>query len=251
MFKSFFDWLFRRKPKPPVVTPPPTATPTFVEDFTTLKNWVVSTWQAPGRNSVHNGSFAHDHVTLLQGGGVCLKLTQSMTSGVAFSVGGEIATKEKFGYGIYEFVVRASSTSPTREGAGRPVSGSITGCFNYGPSSITEIDIEVEGNERSVWTQCTSWKGETQPNEHTKVTAPAAHTTPETGYFKYTIVWEPTRIRFYRDGLLIATHTKVVPSQAAPFMFNHWGTNNADWGGVASPGVDRWMYVKSFSYAPL
>lgn len=250
MFREWWRRLFRRK-QPVVAAPIIVKEPTFVEDFSTGKldpaKWTVSTWAAPGGNPTHKGSFLAKNVSIVDGV-LCLKLTQStMSYGVA-SKGAEIATVEKFGYGIYEFSVKASSDSASPDVAGNPVSGSITGCFNYLPQSVTEIDIEVEGNHRSNLTQTTSWVNETLPNEHSEVSGLVM---PNDTFISYKFVWKPGSIEFYRNNVLISTHTKVVPTEPAPFLFNHWGTNDATWGGEATPGVDRYMWVKRFSFTPL
>ena len=44
------------------------------------------------------------------------------------------------------------------------------------------------------------------------------------------------------------THSSAVPSTPAPFLFNMWGTNDSSWGGTASPGPTRYMYISNFSY---
>lgn len=61
----------------------------------------------------------------------------------------------------------------------------------------------------------------------------------------------PNKIEFRRDGVLVATHTKVVPSQKARVMMNHWGTDSQDWGGTATLNTSRYMWIKSFKYTPL
>lgn len=266
MIKRFLDKLFGKKPVPapvPAPTPAPTPVPapappvvknpTFVEDFSSGKldpaKWVVSTWTSPMSTATHKGTFLAKNVSIVDGV-LCLALTQSkMSYGIA-SKGAEIATVEKFGYGTYEYSVKASSTAATPGALGEPVSGSITGCFNYLPASATEIDIEVEGNERNRTTQLTTWINETKPNEHTNV-APAGNVLPHQAFFDYKVIWAPGKIEFYRNNVLIGTHTKVVPTDAAPFMFNHWGTNGPDWGGLATPDVTRYMWVKNFTYTPL
>jgi len=261
---KFMDWfksLFKKNrtapapaptpaPAPAPVPAPVTKAPTFVETFQNLDNWIVSTWEAPGANASHSGTFVASNVTCGPDG-LRLALTQTKPGSTVLSVGGEVASKQKFGYGRYEFVVRASSTGATAYADGSPVSGSITGCFNYTNASQTEIDIEVEGNERSRTTQCTTWVGENNPNQHTDVTPPSSVGLPHMRFFKYAFVWSPGKVEFYRDDALIATHTKVVPSAPAPMMFNHWGTNSVNWGGLATLDVTRYMYVKSFTFTPL
>jgi beta-glucanase (GH16 family) len=173
-----------------------------------------------------------------------------MSYGIS-SKGAEIATVDKFHYGTFEWSMRASSTSATADGIGTPVSGSITGCFVYLTGAQTEIDIEVEGNERNRTTQLTSWVGESNPNEHTDVSPISDSQLPHIGFHDYKFVWTPDEIEFYRDNVLIGTHTKVVPTEPANVMINHWGTNDKDWGGLATPDVTRYMWVKNFRYTPL
>jgi len=251
--KELWNRLFGIKSSPVPAPAPIAKTPTFVDNFSSLDptKWQVSTWTAPGANPTHKGVFSADHV-YIQDGMLCLKLSQFLNADGTFSsVGGEIATLQKFGYGTYEFVVRASSTSSTSIGQGKPVSGSITGCFNYLPNSETEIDVEVEGGVRSSWTQFTSWISESKPNQTQTLTSVSAAETPEAEFFTYKFVWSRGSIVFYRDNMVVATFTSVVPTQPAPFLFNHWGTNNPLWGGPATPGQDRYMWIKSFSFTPL
>ncbi len=234
----------------PAPAPAPAKLPTFVDTFSSLDpaKWTVSTWSAPGRSASNVGKFAAANVHI-RDGVLCLKLSQSVMNGVFTSIGGELCSTQKFGYGTYEFTMRASSTAGTSAAIGSPVSGSITGLFNYLPNSATEIDVEVEGNSRSPITQLTTWVSETAPNEHTNATPVGG--LPHEGFHVYKWIWEPTQIRFYRDDVLLATHTKIVPFAQAPVMMNHWGTNSPDWGGIATPDIDRFMYVKRFAFTPL
>jgi len=239
---------------PPVTEPEPEPEPTFVDDFSTLDTtkWTVSTWTAPGGNETHKGTWSADHA-FIKDGMLCLKLTQEkVTSGVDrgdfLSIGGEIATKQSFGFGTYEFTARASSTAATPNAVGQPVSGSITGLFNYATRSLTEVDIEVEGGSRNRLIQLTSWKGDTNPNEHNEFTPNEA---PHTRFYNYKYVWTPTDITFFVDDEEVAHHTTVVPTTACPAFINHWGTNNTNWGGTATVGTPRYLWVKRFAYTPL
>jgi len=237
-------------PLPPVVV----KEPTFVEDFSSGKldpaKWVVSTWTAPGGSATHKGTFLAKNVSIVDGI-LCLKLNQAAMSYGVSSKGAEIATVDSFQYGTFEWVARASSTATTADGPGTPVSGSITGCFIYLDGAKTEIDFEVEGGIRNRATQLTSWVGESNPNEHTDVAPASNDDLPHQGFHSYKFVWMPGKIEFYRDNALIGTHTKVVPTEAAKVMINHWGTDNEDWGGKATIAVERTMWVKSFKYTPL
>jgi beta-glucanase (GH16 family) len=91
--------------------------PTFEDDFNTgVLNpnvWIVSNWNAPG-----GGVFRPANIDMSQGL-LRINVTQIENSDDSISsVGGEIQTKATFGYGIYEWTMRMSSTSPTKGGAG-------------------------------------------------------------------------------------------------------------------------------------
>lgn len=239
--KKIISWIknkFKRPGKPPVKQP------LFVDTFTQLdvSKWIVSSWSAP-----MGGKFSPNHVFVVDGM-LCLKLTQTQTAGIVVSTGSEIATRQSFGYGTYEFEVKASSDNPDPNSAGSPVSGSVTGCFNYGPSSSTEIDVEIEGGSRSALAQFTSWKGDSNPNEHTSVSTLVP---PHAKFYTYKFVWTASSIIFFIDGVQQAKHTKVIPTTPAPFLFNHWGTDDANWGGIVTIGTDRYMFVKRFQFTPL
>jgi len=231
----------RRRPTP-TPTPPPTPIG-FTDTFNTgalSSNWIVSTWAAP-----FGGKFSSANISLSQGM-LGIRLTQSKNPDGTWgnSVGGELQCKQLFGYGTYEWECRASSTSQTPYGVGAPVSGSITGCFNYINDSQTEIDFEVEGlAARSNLIQFTNWSTQAAQQSSVMPLTP----TPEAGFRVYKFVWAPGQINFYVDGVLLKTHTKNVPTTPAYAMINHWGTNNQDWGGAATQG-DRWMWVKRFSF---
>jgi beta-glucanase (GH16 family) len=223
-----------RKKRPPTTS---TAS-TFTDNFANLNNWIVSNWGAPG-----GGQFKPDHVDVSTG---MLRLIVTQDGTTAGSVGGEVQSTQLFGYGRYDFVVRASSTSPTPNGSGSSVSGQITGCFNFVNDSETEIDApEIEG-QNPLLLKFTNWHT-TSENDHTvwPVSWP-----PEAGFHKYSFIWSAGRIEFLVDDVLVSTHTQYVPSAPAYIMFNHWGTNSTDWGGLATPEVTRYMYVKNVTFTP-
>ena len=73
----------------------------------------------------------------------------------------------------------------------------------------------------------------------------------EAGFHHYKFVWVPGKIDYYIDGVLVSTHTSNLPSAPAYIMMNHWGTNSTGWGGLATVGVERYLYVSSFNYTPM
>ena len=207
--------------------------------------WMASSGFAPGSISgVNYGSFEPTNVDLSKGM-LCLKLQQQQGSSGILSVGGEIQSITTYGYGTYEWVMRASSTSQTPTGLGTVVSGQISAGFSFVSNSETEIDFEVEGqNPNTIW--MTNWISTTQKQYSSVFLA-----SPDAKFHHYKFIWEPGRIDFYLDGGLVSTHTSNVPSTPAYIMINHWGTNSTGWGGMATVGVERYLYVSSFTYTPL
>ena len=224
---------------------------TFREDFSeglAPERWKVSTWTAPRSSPINAAIFSASHVDV-KDGVLRLKLTQVRNpNGSITSVGGEVMTTQRFGFGTYTLVMRASSDSPAPDLAGTAHSGSITGAGVYLNLSETEIDIEVEGlSARSALTQLTTWSDE-QTSQQTKVKRGSS---PHLDFHEYKMVWAPKAVRFFRDDELIAVHEKIVPTKPAQFLLNHWGTNDLKWGGTATTGVERFVYIKSFSFTPL
>ena len=225
----------------------PTAPPgaTFFDNFSSgsldTSKWIPSNWGAPG-----GGTFVPSYLDF-SSGMLRIKVTQTSSGGGVASVGGELQSKTAFGFGTYEWVMRASSTSSTPTGSGVAVSGQISSGFIFVNNSQTEIDSpEIEGqNPGTVW--WTSWTS-VNTKQYTETQAPFA---PEQGFHSYKCVWTSTSIRFYMDGVLVATHTGVVPQTPAFAMINHWGTNSTGWGGLATTNITRYMFVRSFSFSPL
>lgn len=216
---------------------------TFREDFSeglSSDRWEVSTWTAPRHGPTHSASFKAENVTIVNGM-LRLRLSQSIQNGVVTSIGGEIMSKKKFGFGTYTFVMKASADE-----TGKPWSGSITGIGLYLPKSQTEIDIEVEGiPSRSMLTQTSTWENEDKP-ETTKIDLGSPHG----NFHTYVVMWTDESIKFFRDGTLIGDHRSVVPIEPANIFFNHWGTNSRNWGGMAI-ARNRYMFIKSVTFVPL
>ncbi len=231
----------------------PTAVPTFQDSFSkgvlNTSKWVVSNYETndyTGGGS--NVTFSPNNIDL-SGGNLRLELTQP-TAGT--STGAELTTKLRFGYGTYVFSMRAGSTSPSSTGPGTTESGQISSTFiiyNPAPSyaSITEIDApEIEGLaarfqdiEWDVWKNSVS----TDPTPEYNVLS-----NPEDGFHRYKFVWAPASIKFYIDGVLKAICTSGIPTAAAVIDINFYGTNDTRWGGLATVGVTRYMYVNSVKF---
>ncbi len=220
--------------------------PTFADTFSggTLDatKWFIDTGRAPGNIAgVNSGTLSAEHVDLSTGM-LRLTLNQSISGTLATSVGAEIRSKHLFGYGTYVWVARAASTSSTPHGSGSAASGSVTDAFNFINDSESEIDFEYQGQS----------PGTLEMTNFSTVSKSQSTTTPVSGadssFHEYKYVWSAAKIEFYVDGTLVSTHTDHIPTAPAAVLINLWGTNSTSFGGVATDGVARYLYVSSFSY---
>lgn len=224
----------------------PLPTPTFTDDFSTgsldTTKWIPSNWNAPGTIAgVNNGIFSPSALDFSQG---MLRISMTQVRNADSSVtstGGELQSKQAFGYGTYEWIMRQATTSPTPNGAGNVVSGQISSGFTYINNSQTEIDFELEGQFPNQM-EMTNWST-TAHQQFTQVTL-----ANPTAFHAYKFVWAPGRIDFYIDNVLVSTHTQNVPTASAFQMINHWGTNSTGFGGLATSGVLRYMFVSKVSF---
>ena len=177
------------------------------------------------------GTFDPKNVSV--GAELVLSLTQTQQGSQILSSGSEVMTKQTFTYGTFEFTSRVANV----------LSGSDSSGFLYASNSATEIDMEQVGNKPDA-VDCTNWKGVSNFQD-TEVTGFNQGNTHD-----FKIVWRSTYVDWYVDGQLVVHHTQAVPSTAAPFLFNMWGTNKSSWGGVATIGPTRYMYISNFKYTP-
>ncbi len=228
--------------------------------------WVIANGRAPGYIPCdHIGYFVPSHVQM-GGGYLTLVLTQSVgtvdTCTGIISDGAEIYTRKTYGYGTYQWTMRMSSTATTPTSSGTAVSGSVSAGFIYVDNSETEIDFEFPGYEEYVPTgddpsdtlYMVNWLNpspSSAPTDSEETYSTVSGLSVAVGFHTYKFVWQPGEIQYYVDGTLEATHTTNVPSAPAHFMMNHWGTDNVNWGGVATANVTRYFYIQSASYTPL
>jgi beta-glucanase (GH16 family) len=222
--------------------------PTFSDTFSgkTLDStkWFVDTGQAPGNIAgVNKGTLSAEHVDLSTGM-LRLTLTQSVAGTLATSVGAEIRSKQLFGYGTYVWMARAASTAATPTAAGSAASGSVTDVFNFINDSESEIDFEYQGQTPSTL-EMTNYSTVSR-SRSTSTPVPSA----DGNFHEYKFVWSAAKIDFYLDGNLVSTHTEHIPSAPAAVLINLWGTNSKSFGGIATDGVTRYLYVQSFAFTP-
>jgi beta-glucanase (GH16 family) len=218
--------------------------------------WINANERAPGYIAAkHIGYYDPNNVSVANGY-LVIRLTQEngVVDGVSgvISKGGLIYTKDTYAYGTYEWTVRMSSTATSPGGPGSPVSGSVSAGFNYINNSLTEIDFEFSGHQPG-WLWMVNWYN-TNPNtgpfesQQTVSSAPVADIT--SAFHTYKFVWQQGRITFYIDNVFQTSHVTNVPTKAAYFMINHWGTDNPWWGGTATVGPVRYYYVDWVKFTP-
>jgi len=196
------------------------------DDFTggtlSKKRWNIASWWAPGYIADnHVGYYESDHVSL-SGGYLTLLLNQenglvdSNPDGV-ISHGAMVSTKQKVGYGTYQWRMRMSSTAANPTGVGDPVSGSVSAGFVYVNNSQTEVDFEFNAGLPGTL-YCVNWYN-TDPATgpygfHETFTAVSLPDISDV-FHTYKFVWEPGRITYYVDDIQQAVHTTDVPSAPA------------------------------------
>lgn len=229
-------------PIPPTPIPPgATFSDTFSSGSLDTSKWIVSNWTS------NNYAGAGSNVTWTPGnldfseGLLRMMLTQPTAS---TSTCGEIQSKQTFGFGTYTSVMRQSSTAASATAAGSVVSGSDSAIFSYINNSQTEIDTEFVGNYPN-GLYYTNWDTLSLKTYSQPLVANLA-----SEFHTYTMVWLPTSITWSIDGVVVATHTTNIPQTPAFLMINFWGTNSTSWGGLATPGVTRYFYIKSVSFTP-
>lgn len=179
----------------------------------------------------NTGSFDPKNVTV--GSDIVLSLTQTQSGSEILSSGSEVVTQQTFTYGTFEFTSRVSEA----------LSGSVVGGFLYAPNSATEIDMEQVGNKPDA-VDCTNWSGVSNFQDTQVFGFDQANS------HDFKIVWRSSYVDWYVDGQLVVHHTQAVPSAAAHFVFNLWGTNKSSWGGTATTGPTRYLYISNFKYTP-
>jgi beta-glucanase (GH16 family) len=233
--------------------------PSFYEDFSSgaldSTRWKVSNWHAPGSIPGKNTGVFSPAALDFSHGLLRISVMQSVDAdGHVRSTGGEIQSRALFGYGTYEFVMRLASTADTPDGQGRVMSGSDSGAFTFVNNSETELDIEFLGSTPgSVW--LTNWVNAAHNARNIKPTLYQQEQAPAAGlaeaFHTYRIDWSPGKVVWRLDDVVIATHLRHVPTTPAHLLVSHWGTNNEKWGGRATPGVPRYLYVRRVSFTPM
>ncbi len=93
------------------------------------KAWRIASWQSPdSKPGLNHGTYVPGNVDFADGM-LRLKVEQTQGPDGVISRGAAVWTREKFGYGTYEFVMRMASESPTPNGLGMAQSGTVSSAF--------------------------------------------------------------------------------------------------------------------------
>ncbi len=228
----------------------------FKDDFKSGKldatKWIVATYKSPdSAPGVNNGTYVSTAIDFTQG---MLRITvqqHAAATGVV-SLGGAIISRERFGFGTYEFEMRMSSLSPTPQGDGAASTGAVSSGFIYHNKSESEIDLEFVGNENAMWVS--TWHNpdpDLEPTQLHRATDKVAEPSLASRFHHYSLVWTPRTVDVYIDGTRVAHQTEHVPQTPAHIVLQHRGTNSDKWGGVAAVGVARYFFVRSVKFTPL
>jgi endo-1,3-1,4-beta-glycanase ExoK len=217
------------------------------------KAWRIASWKSPdSKAGLNHGTYVPENVDFVDGM-LRLKVEQTPGPDGVTSKGAAVWTREKFGYGTYEFVMRMASESPTPNGQGKAHPGTVSSAFLYFQNSETEMDIEFLGNKNSLW--ATNWHNlnlNTQPgySPDVRTTDEVRNSSLANQFHNYKLVWQPGSVKWYIDGELVASHHTNVPIAPAYVILQIRGTNSDEWGGKATLTVPRYAYVKSVRFYP-
>ncbi len=236
---------------------PSAFTQTFSDTFSAGKldtgKWTVAAYKSPdSKQGLNSGVYVAKNLDFSQGM-LCIKVTQQKGGPDQIrSYGAAIISKERFGFGTYEFVMRMSSTSATPDGSGSAKSGAISSGFVFYNNSESEIDLEFLGDQNAIWVS--TWQNaspKNAPSGDSRQTDRILNDSLAAGFHKYKLVWTPASVKTYIDGTLVASHNEHIPQAPAYIILQHRGTNSKEWGGTATLGVTRYTYVKSVKFTPL
>lgn len=232
-------------------------TPSFSDNFSTGKidanKWVVATYKSPdSKPGINDGTYVASAISFVPGAMRMESTQRKVGGGLVQSFGGAIYSKEFFGFGVYEFVMRMSTTSDTPDGTGKTLTGSVSSGFLYNTNSESEIDLEFLGDDNAI--HITNWRNPDPtklPSGDIKQTDKVNNKFLGTQFRTYKLVWTPNKITVYIDGTQVVSHKQHVPQAPARIVLEIRGTNSNEWGGTASVGVPQYFYVKSVGFTPM
>ncbi|CUJ19272.1 family 16 glycosylhydrolase [Cognatishimia activa] len=153
----------------------------------------------------------------------------------------EIQTRAFFLYGTFEARMRVEPGSG-RNGAFFAYAGRVHGQPHH------EIDFEIlTKSADEVWLN--RFVNRNDFGEGGSVQSP----NPTSEFHDYAFVWEPGRLRWYIDGVLVRENSDGVPYLPMKIYFSHWaGEKNPKWlGRFRRPEGAVGLEIDRFAYTPL
>ena len=217
------------------------SSPSFVDDFTSFdrERWYVSDgWT----NGAHQNCTWSKSMVSLSDGMVALGFEKRKLKDREFACG-EIQTKKRFGYGVYEARMKTDTGS-----------GLNAAFFSYiGPADKQpwdEIDFEVLTKDTSK-VQVNSYILGKPKNEKLAEVEGGA----DEAFNDYGFVWEKDRLRWYVNGKLVqeVTNPAELPTHSQKIFFSLWGSDTlTNWmGPFSDPGRKVTMQIDRVAFTAL
>lgn len=155
---------------------------------------------------------------------------------------GEIQTRQRFGPGTFEARIRSDRGS-----------GFNAAFFTYiGPTHDAphdEIDFEILTRDTgAVWTN-RFVNGKDRGAGHSVPVSPAT----DVAFHDYAFIWEPDRLRWFVDGVLVREETRHIPTEPQKIFASLWASDTlTQWmGPFETPEAAREMVIDWIAYTPL
>lgn len=213
----------------------------FTDNFDKLDlgRWYVSDGWTNGK--YQNCTWSKDYVKVANGV-LTITLNKRALKDRDYSCG-ELQTKERYGYGVYEARMRSPAAS-----------GVNAAFFTYiGPvhkQPHDEIDFEILTKDPSK-VQLNTYVDGVGKNEKL-VNVPGG---ADQGFNDYAFVWEEGRVRWYINGELVRTidDPAKVPTHPGKIFFSLWGSDTMQgWlGAFTDPGKPLVMEIDRLTFTPL
>ncbi|TGQ40644.1 family 16 glycosylhydrolase [Mesorhizobium sp. M00.F.Ca.ET.216.01.1.1] len=217
------------------------SSPSFVDDFKSFDRtrWFVSDGWTNGK---HQNCTWSKGLVGLSDGMLTLGFEKRKLKDREFACG-EIQTKKRFGYGVYEARMKTDTGS-----------GLNAAFFSYiGPADKQpwdEIDFEVLTRDTSKVQVNTYISGKPKNEKLADVEGGT-----DKGFNDYGFVWEKDRLRFYVNGKLVqeVTNPAELPTHPQKIFFSLWGSDTlTNWmGPFSDPGRKVTMQVDRVAFTAL
>lgn len=209
----------------------------FRDTFDSLAEdrWFVSDGWVNGAHQ--NCLWSRSHVRVA-GGQLLLDLSDKAAEGHVYGCG-EVQSKARFGYGVFEARLKVPAGS-----------GINANFFTHvgAPQKEPHNEIDFEFLGRSPDRVQLNFFAAGEGGHETMAAVPGA----SAGFHDYAIVWEPDRLRWFRDGRLLHEVRGGVPDRPQKVYLSLWASDTmGDWlGPFAYPGRPLTLAVDWVAFTP-